>query len=217
MYIIIVGAGGIGKKLVQLALKDKNNVIVVEKEQEKCEELARKQDVIIINADATKEETLKEAEIKKADALIATTEDDSINLMIVSLAKNMNVPMLISVVNKEEAKPMFEEKKVNIVKNPDDLMAEYLYKSLKHPTVDDFMHVGENAEMFTLPLSMKSKFSGKSIKKIKLPKKCLIVAIEREKEFIIPTNEVEIYPGDKITILAPSKQVDKVAKLLAGN
>ena len=217
MYIIIIGAGGIGKKLVKFALKDKHNVIVIEKEQEKCEELVRKFDVVIINADATQEETLKEAEIKKADALIATTADDSINLMVVSLAKNMNVPLLISVVNKEEAKPMFLEKEVNIVKNPDDLMAEYLYKSLKHPTVDDFMHVGEKAEMFTLPLSMKSKLSGKSIKKLKLPKKCLIVAIEREGEFIIPTEEVEIFPGDKITVLAPGEQVDKLGKLLSAS
>jgi len=216
MYIIIVGAGGIGRKLVEYALKDKHNVVVIEKDQEKCEELARKYDVTIINADATQEETLKEAEIKKADALIATTGDDAINLMVVSLAKNMNVPILISVVNKEEAKPMFIEKGVNIVKNPDDLMAEYLYKSLKHPTVDDFMHVGENAEMFTIPLSMKSKFSGKSIKKIKLPKGCLIVAVEREGKFIIPTEDVEIYPGDKITVLAPKDQVDKVGKLLSG-
>ena len=216
MYIVIVGAGGIGKKLVELALQDKHNIVVIDKDQEKCESLARKFDVAIINADATQEETLKEAEIKKAGALVATTADDSINLMVVSLAKNMEVPMLVSVVNKEEAKPMFEEKEVNIVKNPDDLMAEYLYKSLKHPTVDDFMHVGENAEMFTLPLSMKSKLSGKSIKKLKLPKKCLIVAIEREGEFIIPTEEVEIYPGDKITMLAPSNQVDKVGKLLSG-
>lgn len=216
MHIVIIGAGGVGKKLVELALKDKQNIVVIEKEQEKCEELARKHDVVIINADATQEETLKEAEIKKAGALIATTADDAINLMVVSLAKNMNVPMLISVVNKEEAKPMFLEKEVNIVKNPDDLMAEYLYKSLKHPTVDDFMHVGEKAEMFTLPLSMKSKFSGKSIKKVKLPKDCLIVAIEREGEFIIPTEEVEIYPGDKITVLAQKDQVDKIGKLLSG-
>jgi len=217
MYIIIVGAGGIGGKLVEFALKDKHNVVVIEKDQEKCENMARRYDVAVINADATQEETLKEAEIKKAGALVATTGDDAINLMVVSLAKNMKVPMLISVVNKEEAKPMFMEKEVNMVKNPDELMAEYLYKSLKHPTVDDFMHVGENAEMFTLPLSMKSKLSGKNIKKVKLPKKCLIVAIEREGEFIIPTEEVEIYPGDKITILAPKEQVDKVGKLLSAD
>lgn len=217
MYIIIVGAGGIGKKLVEHALRDKNNVVVIEKDEEKCENLARKHDVAIINADATQEDTLKEAEIKKADALVATTADDAINLMVVSLAKNMNVPLLISVVNKEEAKPMFKEKGVNIVKNPDDLMAEYLYKFLKHPTVEDFMHVGEKAEMFTLPLSMKSKISGKSLGKFKLPAHCIIVAIEREGEFIIPTKDVEIYPGDKITVLSPKEQADKMAKLLSGN
>jgi len=216
MYIVIIGAGGIGKALVELALEDKHDVVVIERDEEKCEELARKYDVTIINADATQEETLEEAEIKKADALIATTGDDAINLMVVSLAKNLKVPLLISVVNMEEATPMFKEKGVSIVKNPDNLMAEYLYKSVKHPTMDSFMHVGEKAEMFTIPLSMKSKFSGKNIKKIKLPKGSLIVAIEREGEFIIPTEKVVIYPGDKITILAPKEDVDKVEKIFSG-
>ncbi len=35
MYIVIVGAGGIGKRLTELTLKDGNhNVIVIDKDQE---------------------------------------------------------------------------------------------------------------------------------------------------------------------------------------
>ena len=43
MYIIIVGAGGIGKRLTEISLKDSNhNVIVIDKDQAKCEEIAGK-------------------------------------------------------------------------------------------------------------------------------------------------------------------------------
>ena len=75
MYIVIVGAGRIGQRLTEIALNDgkqNNNVIVIDKNQEKCEEVARKYDAIAINADATQEETLDESDIKKADALVAT-------------------------------------------------------------------------------------------------------------------------------------------------
>ena len=42
MYIVIVGAGGIGRRLTELALKDGNhNVIVIDKEQARCEEIAK--------------------------------------------------------------------------------------------------------------------------------------------------------------------------------
>ena len=216
MYIVIIGAGGIGGRLTEIILKEgKHNVIVIDKNQEKCEEIARKYDAVAINADATQEETLDESEIKKANVLVTTTSDDAVNLMVVSLAKNKGVKHLVSVVNQEESKPMYIEKNVKMIKSPNIVMAEHLYKSIKHPTVEEYMNVGNYAEIFRIPIMNNSKFSGKTIKKIGLPKKSLIVAIERDNKFIIPTEDVELYAGDKATILAHKDQVDKVAALFS--
>lgn len=216
MYIVIVGAGGIGKRLTELALKDGNhNVIVIDRNQERCEEIARKYDAVAINADATQEETLDESEVKKADVLVTTTNDDATNLMVCSLAKNKGVKHLVSVVNQEESKPMYIEKGVKMVKSPNFVMAEHLYKSIKHPNVEEYMDVGKYAEIFRLPISPNSKLSNKKIKEIGLPKKSLIVAVERDSKFIIPTEDVELFSGDKVTVLAHKDQVDKVAALFS--
>ncbi len=217
MYIIIVGAGGIGKRLTEHILNEaKHNIIVIDKNQERCEEIARKFDAVAINADATLEETLDEAEIKKANVLVATTDDDAVNLMVCSLAKNKGVKHLVSVVNQQESKPMYAEKNIIMVKSPNVLMAEHIYKSIIHPDVEDYMNVGKHAEIFRIPVAPNSKFSGKTIKKIGLPKKSLIVAIERDHKFIIPTEDVELFAGDKATVLAHKDQVDKVAALFSG-
>ena len=214
MYIVIVGAGGIGKRLTEIALKDGNhNVIVIDKEQASCEEIARKYDAVAINADATQEETLDESEVKKADVLVTTTNDDATNLMVVSLAKNKGVKNLVSVVNQEESKPMYMEKGVKMIKSPNVVMAEHLYKSIKHPNVEEYMNVGKYAEIFRVPIPNNSRHSGKTIKKLGLPKKSLIVAIERDHKFIIPTENVQLFSGDKVTVLAHKDQVDKVAAL----
>ena len=217
MYIVIVGARGIGQRLTEIALKDgRHNVIVIDKDQAKCEEIARKYDAVAINADATQEETLDESEIKKADVLVTTTNDDATNLLVCSLAKNKGVKHLVSMVNQEESKPLYMEKSVKMVKSPDIVMAESLYKSIKHPTIEEYMNVGEYAEIFRLPISGESSLSGKTIKKIGLPKKSLIVAIERDHRFIIPTDDVELFFGDKVTVMAHKDQVNKVAKLFSG-
>ena len=216
MYIVIVVACGIGKRLTEIALKDGNhNVIVIDKDQTMCEEIARKYDAVAINADATQEETLDESEVKKADVLVSTTNDDATNLMVCSLAKNKGVKHLVSVVNQEESKPMYMEKGVKMVKSPNVVMAEHLYKSIKHPNVEEYMNVGKYAEIFRLPIAANSKLSKKSIRKIGLPKKSLIVAIERDHKFIIPTEDVELFSGDKVTVLAHKDQVDKVAALFS--
>ncbi len=216
MYIVIIGAGGIGKRLTEISLREgKNNVIIIDKDQAACEEIARKYDAIAINADATQEETLDESEVKKADVLVTTTDDDATNLMVVSLAKNKGVKHLVSVVNQEESKPMYMEKGVKMIKSPNIVMAEHLYKSIKHPNVEEYMNVGQHAEIFRLPISQNSKLSGKIIKSIGLPKKSLIVAVERDHKFIIPTDNVELFSGDKVTILSHKDQVDKVAALFS--
>jgi len=216
MYIVIVGAGGIGKRLTEIALKDGNhNVIVIDRDQASCEEIARKYDAVAINADATQEETLDESEVKKADVLVTTTNDDATNLMVISLAKNKGVKHLVSVVNQDESKPMYMEKGVKMIKSPNVVMAEHLYKSIKHPNVEEYMNVGKYAEIFRLPISQNSKLSRKTIKGIGLPKKSLIVAIERDHKFIIPTEDVELFSGDRVTVLAHKDQVDKVAALFS--
>ena len=216
MYIVIIGAGGIGKRLTEIALKDGNhNVIVIDKDQTRCEEIARKFDAVAINADATQEDTLDESEVKKADVLVTTTNDDATNLMVVSLAKNKGVKHLISVVNQEESKPMYMEKDVKMVKSPNIVMAEHLYKSIKHPTVEEYMNVGVYAEIFRLPINSNSKLSGKTITDIGLPKKSLIVAVERDRKFIIPTDDIELFSGDKVTVLAHKDQVNRVAALFS--
>lgn len=217
MYIVVIGASGIGKRLTEIALKDgRHNVIVIDKDQTKCEDIARKYDAVAINADATQEETLDESEIKKADVLVTTTKDDAVNLLVCSLAKNKGVKHLVSVVNQEESKPLYMEKGVKMVKNPDIVMAEHLYKSIKHPNIEEYMNVGEYAEIFRLPISENSDLNEKTIGSIGLPKKSLIVAIERENRFIIPTDDVELQLGDKVTVLSHKDQVDKVARIFSG-
>jgi len=214
MYIVIIGAGGIGKRLTELVLKDGNhNVIVIDKDKERCEDIARKYDAVAINADTTKEDALNESDIKKADVLVTTTDDDATNLMVCSMARNKGVKHLVSVVNQEESKPMYMEKNVKMVRNPDLVMAGQLFKAIKHPNVEDYMNVGSHSEIFRLPIQPNSNLSGKNILNMGLPKKSMIISIERDDKLIIPTENVELLQGDRVTILAHIDQVDKVINL----
>jgi Trk K+ transport system NAD-binding subunit len=42
VYLIIVGLGGIGKNLVDIATKDKNDVVVIDELEKRCKEMQRK-------------------------------------------------------------------------------------------------------------------------------------------------------------------------------
>lgn len=213
MYIVIVGASGIGKRLTSLVLGEKHhNVVVIDTDKERCEYIATKFDAIAINADATKEETLDELDIKKADVLIATTKDDATNLLVVSLAKNRGVKNLIAVVNQEESKPLYCEKGVKIINKPDVVVAEMIFTGIKHPNIEEYLNVNDFAKVVRLPLLPKSAFCGKTTKDIWTHHKSLIAAIERDNRFIIPNEELTLRQGDIVTIVIKKSHIDKIVK-----
>jgi trk system potassium uptake protein TrkA len=88
MYLIVVGAGGIGSALIEIALRDRHNVAVIERNPERAQAIARKYDLLVIQADAASVDTLREAGAERADALITTTSDDATNLMVIAAAQD---------------------------------------------------------------------------------------------------------------------------------
>ncbi len=208
MYLIIVGAGEIGEKLITLALKNKDDVVVIEKDKDKCNEISKKYDVVVVNADATEKDTLIDSGADNADALISTA-DDATNLLVISLAKSIGIPSLVSLVNNEENEDMFIEKGVNIVGNPAAITAEYLYNAVLRPMVKDFMTLGNKAEIFKISIPNDSRVINKPVGNVKLPRGVNIIAIERNDEIVIPSEKSIFKEGDLVTLLARKDKIDK--------
>lgn len=130
MYIIIVGAGLIGCSFVGLALKENHKVTAIEKNEEKARSLLQKYDITVLNADIAAGEVLQEAHIERADTIVATTSDDSVNLMAMYLGKEEGVKNLITLINNRQYQSMFERLGVKVVVNPEDIIAQKLYDFL---------------------------------------------------------------------------------------
>ena len=214
MFIVIIGASGIGESLVDIIRSEKRHqIVVIDKNLENCEKIVRKHDIIVINGDATKNEILEESEIEKADVLVTTTNDDSINIMVISLAKNMGIKNFISLVNREESIPLYMEKGVKLIKDPNDLMAKQIFRAIQQPKIENFLNIGETSEIIRVSIDPNSVLCGKNINTIKLPKNTLILTIERENKLYIASTEGKLYSGDVITLLTNKNQVEKILKL----
>ncbi len=215
MYLIIVGLGGIGKNLVAIATKEKNDVVVIDQDEKRCREIAAKYDVLTIFGNATEQSTLKEAEASRANALIATTSDDSANLMMCLTAKGLGTKRTVAVVNQEEHAGMFKEADIFLFENPDMTVASHLYFSLKRPRIKDFLTVsGGKAEIFEIVVSDKSRVVGKKLSMLHL-KDGIIVAIERNSDIILPKRDTVIQVQDLLTVFAKAKEVERISSLFA--
>ncbi|MFA9417919.1 TrkA family potassium uptake protein [Natrinema sp. HArc-T2] len=206
MYIIIVGAGDIGTPLINIATRSGNEVVVIENDEERADRVAGEYDCLILNADATAHGTLMDAGIEEADALISTTDRDATNIMVCLLAQEHEVPAVVSVVHDPEHMNVFRQIGVNTMENPQELIAEYLYRAIARPAIVDYMRIGDEAEVFEITVTENAPIAGKTIVEAAeervLPDDVLIVAIEREGQDppLTPKGGMEIQAGDLLTV-----------------
>jgi trk system potassium uptake protein TrkA len=206
MYVIIVGAGDIGTPLIDIATGQGNEVVVVERDPERADAIAREYDCLVLNADATVKDTLEDASGAEADAIISTTDQDATNIMVCLLATELEIPRVVSVVHNPDHMALFKQIGVNTMENPQQLIAEYLYRSVARPAIVDYMRIGEQAEVFEITVTEEAPIAGKTLQesatKGHLPGDVLIVAIEREEQEhpLTPRGDTQILPGDLLTV-----------------
>lgn len=93
-HYIICGAGQAGKHAMLILQKAKVPFVVIEINNEKCEELLE-QKILVINGDATQDEVLEKGGIKKAKAVIAAMNNDADNVFMVLSCRQLNPAIYI--------------------------------------------------------------------------------------------------------------------------
>jgi len=220
MYMIIVGAGSIGLSLIQIAAKEKNNVVVVESNVEKARDISNKFDITVLNGDATLAETLREAGSERADALIATTSDDAVNLMVVSIAEQLKIPSIVSIVNEKDHAEFFSRLGANVMENPEEVVANHLYTAVKRPKVKDFTILSQGDQVFRIALKTDSTLVGKSfaecVDRDIVPDSMTVIALERQGEREIVTPKTIFAPDDLLTLFSLERASDEIIDKLTG-
>lgn len=206
MYVIVVGAGNIGTPLIDIATQSGNEVVVIEHDAVRANEIADEYDCLVLHAEATEKESIVEAGADQADAIISTTDQDATNVMVCLLAKEFDIPAILSVVHNPSHMNLFRQIGVNTMENPQQLIAEYLYRAVKRPAIVDFMRIGETAEVFEIEVTGDAPIAGKTLNEADqagiLSDEILVIAIERveESEPITPRGNTNIEAGDLLIV-----------------
>ena len=103
MKVIIVGAGAIGVHLADLFSKIKQDIVIIDDDEEKLERIQADCDLMTVHASSnTPIKSLKDAGVKNADLFIAVTRDENLNLSLCVLAKSMGTRRTVAKVENVE-------------------------------------------------------------------------------------------------------------------
>ena len=210
MYAVIIGLSGVGQSLAKILIERGYDVAIIDKDEERCEKFSSEYDALVICGDAVERDTLRDAGVEKADALVAATGDDSVNLMVVSLAREYGVRNLAAVVRNPEHVELFRKMDVRVIV-PDEVVAEHLYQHLYR--VKDFLILGDGkAEIFVVKVE---NGSGKSLKSINIPNGSPVIGIYREEKLILsPPADAKLEGGDELLVYTSKLKPDQIRKVV---
>ena len=207
--IMIAGGGKVGFSLAKDLEKD-YNVKLIDSNPERCMKLSKELDkTIVLSGSATDESLLKSENISNIDIFCALTDDDETNVMSSLLAKKMGAKKTMIILNNPSylgLVPGF----IDIYIAPYRLTVSSVLQDLRDSDVaqDVILKVNLGAEAiegivhaneFTSPLF------GKPIKDVPLPEGCVIAAIIRHGELLMPSSSVDLTLNDHLIIFLSDK------------
>ncbi len=218
MYIIIAGGGKVGQFLATTFSSRGHDVAVIERNLEKCEKLAENKKILVINGDACDAKYLEDAGIDRANVFAAVTGDDDDNLVACQLAVvNYSVPRSVARINNPRNERIFHELGV------DGISSTTIIAKL----IEEESSIGD---IITLQALRKGKLAlvevelptdrcivcNKKIKDLGLPRDCVLVALVRDDEVIIPRGNTDLHPGDGVIALTGIDKEQRLRDIMLG-
>ena len=218
MFVLIVGGGRTGSHLARMLHNQGHEVKVVDDRPAVVGKLREElYDSAAILGDVSSPSVLEAAGIHRAQVLAAVTADDEANLVVTTLGRfEFRVPRTIARVNNPDNAWMFTtDMGVDVALDQADIMGRLIAEE---------MSLGD---MMTLLKLRKGQFSvveekvhpdapacGKHISELTLPPECVLIAIIRKGNLILPRGDVVLQQADEILAVVHSAQVSELAALL---
>ena len=218
MFVLVIGGGKTGSHLATQLLEQGYQVKVIDDRPAVVERLQKELPAgSVFEGDGSSPFCLEQAGIREVQVVAAVTGDDDENLVIATLARfEFNVPRVIARVNNPKNAWLFtRDMGVDVALNQADLMAKLIAEE---------MSLGD---MMTLMKLRRGEFSiveekahpdspaiGKKIHELDLPEQCVLTAILRRGQLLLPHGNTVIEEADEVIAVVHSSAVAKLAAVL---
>lgn len=223
MKIVIAGAGDIGFHLAELLSFEKQDIVLIDTNQEVLDYAATHLDVMTLRGDASSIDVLGQADVGRARLVLAVTTSEKTNLVTAILAKKMGARQTIARVSNQEyletsQRETFKELGVDSLISPILLAGEEIQRLIRECSFTDHFAFEEgkiNLIGVTLddysPLVNQQLFDiGQQDTEVNLRP----IAILRGHRTIIPRGKTILRRGDHVYFITKRNNMEKLTNLV---
>lgn len=219
MRVLIISGGRQGRNIAdRLLSKDEyrmmfrsaeHQVSFVEENDRICKDLEQRYSVPIYQGDGTKKELLKQVGVDNIDVVIAAFEDDDRNVIAALQAVQLAFPKVIAIVKDHEYTQLLEQNKIVAINAP-WATAAMVENILDNPVLAQLFEFGIGAaSLLEVSVPNNAKVNGNLIRDIEIPKDCLIAAIIRDNNFVVPRGATSVEINDRVIFIGPDSSIKK--------
>lgn len=222
MRIVVSGIGKIGKTIISSLVAEGHEVIGIDTDPEVVQEITNLYDAMCVCGNGADCETLKEAEIEKAELFVSVAGSDELNMLSCFLARKMGAKHTIARIRNPEYNDnslgfMREHLNLSFSINPEHLASHELYRLLRFPgaaKVETFS--GRSFELIEIVLKPESALCGMALSDMRkqYDARFLVAAVLRGEEIFIPDGNFVLEAGDRVGIMSSHTELLKLFKLL---
>lgn len=212
VQIVVVGAGEVGGNIAR-SLAEDHDVVVVDRDPERVEALTYSADVLAVEGDGGNLEVLREADVDEADLLIASTDDDEVNIVTCGTAKTVGDPFTVARVKNTQyldtwraaAEHAFD---VDFMVCTVLLAAQSIVRVIGLPAAQDVDTFADGlVRMAQFEIPVESPVAGQTVQEADRFPALTFVAIVREEGVVIPTGGTTIAAGDDLVVIGDPESV----------
>jgi trk system potassium uptake protein TrkA len=219
MFVVIAGGGRTGAQLANLLISQDHEVRVIDSRKEVLERIHRELPTeAIIVGDPLELHVLELAGIQRADVMAACTTQDDVNLTLCYLARTRyNVRRTIARVNNPRDAWLFDDKfHVDVAVNQADILASLIQEEMSLGDMITLLKLRRgNYSLVEEKIPDGAKAVGRAIKDLALPEHCVIAAIIRKGEVIVPRGITTFEAGDEVLAVTDTPGAASLSVLLS--
>ena len=220
---MIVGGGRssfyLAKQLIHMGIEVK----IIERNLARCEELSiLLPKAIIINADGSDREVLKEEGLNLTESFVPLTGIDEENIMLTMLAKKISDAKVITKINRSTFKDIINTLDLGSIIYPRYITSEIIiaYVRAKKNSMDNnietLYHLFDyRAEAIEFHVTKKSAVTDTPLMDLNLKKNLLVTCIYRNGKTKIPSGQDSIQVGDHVMIVTTHSGFGDILDILA--
>ncbi len=219
MFVMIAGAGPTGSQLASLLLAENDQVRLVEHQPDLLARVHRELPTeVIYEGNATDPQVLEQAGIRQAQVLIACTPSDADNLTLCYLAHTLyNVPRTIARINNPRHAWLFDKKfHIDVALNEATILAQLIEEEMSLGDMMTLLKLRRGQySLVEVRVPPEAPAAGVPIRDLPLPEQCLIAAIIRQGEIVVPRGATLVQEGDEVLAMTNHEGEEKLAALFA--